>query len=274
MPLASVNGTEIYYEIHGNGPRLALVEGLGYHRWMWYRQLPAFTPHFTTLIYDNRGVGKSAKPPGPYTHEQNAADLLALLDHVGWERTHVLGVSMGGFIAQQLALSHPDRLAKLVLVATAFGGPRMIPVPPAAAKAMMPDQNITPEDRISKAMPIAFGDPSWPARHGAEFDQIVAWRLEEPQPPEATMAQVMAGASFDVSERIRAITAPTLVIAGSKDGVVPPENSRLLAEEIPGATLEIIPEAGHLLFIEAADDFNDRVIRFLESPSPEAARQC
>src|SRR5436305_1514144 len=159
MPFAQANDTTLYYEVQGDGPNLALIEGVGYHTWMWYKQFPAFSRHFRTLIYDNRGVGLSDKPPGPYTHEQNADDLAALLDHLGWERTHVLGISMGGFIAQEFALKYPERLEKLVLVATAFGGKNMVPVPPEAIKAMTPDPSLSPEERIRAAMPIAFGDP-------------------------------------------------------------------------------------------------------------------
>ena len=95
MPIAHVNDIDVYYEVHGQGPRLTLIEGLGYHRWMWYNQVPAFSRHFTTLVYDNRGVGRSSKPPGPYSHDQNAEDLAALFNHLGWEQSHVLGVSMG-----------------------------------------------------------------------------------------------------------------------------------------------------------------------------------
>jgi pimeloyl-ACP methyl ester carboxylesterase len=263
MPLAATNGIKLYYEIHGRGPRLTLIEGLGYHRWMWYKQLPAFSAHFTTLIYDNRGAGKSDKPPGPYNHEQNADDLAGLLEHVGWDHTHLLGISMGGFIAQQFALKYPERMDRLVLVATGFGGKRMVPVPAEAAKAMMPATDLSPEERIRKAMPIAFGDRKWPERNPDEFDQIVKWRLEEPQPPEAAMAQIMAGATFDVSERVRDITAPTLVVAGSRDGVVPPENARLLAAEIPHSHLTILPDAGHLVNIEASDRFNEVVVDFI-----------
>jgi pimeloyl-ACP methyl ester carboxylesterase len=230
---------------------------------MWYKQIPAFSRHFTTLVYDNRGVGRSSKPAGPYTHQQNAADLEALLDQLGWERTHVLGVSMGGFIAQEFALAYPGRLSRLVLVATGFGGTKMAPVPADAAKAMVPDPTLSPEERIRRAMPVAFGDRSWPDTHRAEFDQIVRWRLEEPQPPDAAMAQIVAGMTFDVAGRVKEITAPTLVMAGSNDGVVPPENATLLGAEIPNARVKIIPDAGHLVFIENADCFNETVIDFL-----------
>jgi len=273
MPITHVNDIDLYYEVHGSGPKLVLIEGIGYHRWMWYRQLSEFSRHFTTLIYDNRGVGKSDKPSGPYNHEQNAGDLAGLLDHLGWDRTHVLGVSMGGFIAQQFALTHPSRVDRLVLVATGFGGQKMVPVPPEAATAMMPDPKLSLEERFRAAMPVAFGNKTWLEENRQEFDQIIRWRLEEPQPPEAAMAQIMAGATFDLSERVSQIQVATLVISGDKDGVVPPENARLLTDAIPNSRLETISGAGHLVIIEAAESFNELVIEFLLDKSGVGSRE-
>jgi pimeloyl-ACP methyl ester carboxylesterase len=264
MATAHVNGIDLYYEIHGDGPNLTLIEGLGYHSWMWYRQIPTFSQHFRTLVYDNRGVGLSDKPPGPYSHTENAADLAGLLDNLGWERTHVLGVSMGGFIAQEFVLAYPERLDRLVLVATGFGGTHMVPLPLEAVRALTPDPSLSLEERIRSAMPLAFSSPSWAQEHVEEFEQMVAWRLEQPQPPEAAMAQVMAGLTFDVEARLGEIVAPTLVIAGTEDHVVPPANAELLAAALPTATLDIIPGAGHLVQVQAANRFNQDVIAFLE----------
>lgn len=263
MPIARANGINLYYEIPGEGPNLVLIEGLGYHSWMWYRQVPAFVPHFRTLIYDNRGVGQSDMPPGPYNHGQNADDLAALLDQIDWDRTHVLGVSMGGFIAQEFALRYPERLDRLVLVATGFGGKNMVPVPSEAIQAMLPDPTISPEERMRRGMRVACGNQSWPDEHTEEFERIIGWRLERPQPPEAATAQFMAGLAFDAEDCLYQIHAPTLVIAGTEDRVVPPRNAELLAERIPDATLDIIPGAGHLAFIEQAERFNHDVIAFL-----------
>lgn len=267
MPTASVNGINIYYEVHGEGPNLALIEGTGYDLWMWYRQLPEFSRHFRVLVYDNRGVGRSDKPAGPYSHSENAADLAGLLDHLGWDRTHVLGVSMGGFIAQEFALGYPNRLDKLVLVATAFGGPNMVPVPVEAIRAMTPDPTLSPEAKIRQAMPHAFSDPSWVETHADEFDQMVAWRLQYPPTPESALAQIMAGTTFNTESRLGEIRAPTLIISGTEDKVVPPGNATLLADRIPHARVDLIPGAGHLVTIEAADQFNRDVISFLEEPA-------
>jgi pimeloyl-ACP methyl ester carboxylesterase len=269
MATAHVNGIDLYYEIHGEGPNLALIEGLGYHSWMWYRQIPSFSRHFRMLVYDNRGVGLSDKPPGPYAHTENAADLAGLLDYLGWERTHVLGVSMGGFIAQEFALAHPARLDRMVLVATGFGGAHMVPLPAEAVRALTPDPTLSPEEKIRSAMPLAFSSPSWVQEHVSEFELMVAWRLEMPQPPQAAIAQAMAGLTFDVEARLGEIEAPTLVIAGTEDHVVPPANAELLAAALPHARLDLIRGAGHLVQIEEADRFNQDVIAFLKGGNGE-----
>lgn len=267
MPFAPANGINLYYQVHGEGPNLTLIEGAGYHSWMWYRQIDAFSQHFRTLIYDNRGVGQSDASLGPYTHAQNAADLVALLDLLGWERTHLLGVSMGGFIAQEFALAYPQRVDRLVLVATAFGGPNMAPLPPEAVESLLPRPDLGPEQQIRTAMLIAFADPTWPERNPAEMDWIVAQRLAHLQSDEARMAQLMANVAFDVEDRLDEITAPTLIVIGAEDRVVPPENGRLLAERLPNAHLDVIPGAGHLALIEQADRFNGDVISFLQEPA-------
>jgi pimeloyl-ACP methyl ester carboxylesterase len=264
MPIAHVNDIDIYYEVHGEGANLVLIEGLGTDLWMWFRQLPAFTPHFRTLVYDVRGIGRSDMPPGPYSHSQNAADLAGLLDHLGWERTHVLGISMGGFIAQQFALDYSARVDRLVLVSTAFGGPNMVPIPPEALRYLIGTPEMTPEQRIREGAAVVYGNPRWPEEHSEEFEQIVRWRLQRLQPDEARTAQAMAGVQFNVEERVGSITAPTLVIIGSEDRVVPPGNAEMLARAIPGARLDIIPGAGHHAWYEAADRFNADVLAFLK----------
>jgi pimeloyl-ACP methyl ester carboxylesterase len=264
MPVAHANGIDLYYEVHGEGPHLTLVEGLGYHTWMWYKQLPALSRHFQTLIYDNRGVGRSDKPPGPYTHEQNADDLAALLDHLEWERTHLLGVSMGGFIAQEFALKYPDCLDKLVLVATHFGGPNKLPEAVDVLWYFLPHSDVTPLEVAQKALAVTFADPMWAQKHPEEAIEMAQRRSALPPAPiHAVVAQNQAGKAFNVEGRLREVTAPTLVIAGREDAVVPPRNAELLAAAIPNARLDVIPDASHLVFIEQAERFNRDVTDFL-----------
>ena len=264
MPHAEIGALSLYYEVHGEGPSLVLVEGLNFHTWMWFRQVPELSRRFRVLTYDNRGVGLSDKPPGPYTVEQNARDLAGLLDYLGWERAHVLGHSMGGFIAQELALLYPERLDKLVLVSTGFGGPNTVPIPEEAQRVFTPDPSLSYEAQVRRAMPVDFGDPSWPESHQEEYEQMIRWRVDLPQPLEAVDAQLAAVLGFNVENRIAEIRAPTLIIAGTNDSVIPVENSRLLAAALLNARLDLIPGAGHLVFIEEAGRFNRDVTAFLE----------
>jgi pimeloyl-ACP methyl ester carboxylesterase len=264
MPVARVGDISLYHEVHGQGPNLVLIEGIGFYTWMWYRQVPAFAPLFRTLIYDNRGVGRSDKPPGPYNHIQNADDLASLLDHLDWDRTHVVGVSMGGYIAQEFALKYPGRLNRLVLAVTAFGGPNMVPVSREALAYLLPGPEVSPEDHIRGGTAFAYGDPTWPDRNREEFEQIIRWRLELQQPAEAKVAQAMAAQTFNTEDRLGEIAAPTLVITASRDRIVSPRNAELLAARIPHARLDIIEGAGHHVFYEAAERFNRDIIAFLQ----------
>ena len=121
MPYISVNGISLYYEIHGSGEPLLLLQGLGYPCEMWFSQVPVFSKDFTTIIFDNRGTGRSDKPDEVYTIQQMAGDTIALLNDLGVPLAHILGVSMGGLIAQEMAIEFPDRVKKLVLISTHYG---------------------------------------------------------------------------------------------------------------------------------------------------------
>lgn len=268
MPYAPLNGIRLYYEEEGSGPPLLLLEGLGYALWMWFRQRPALRQHFRLVLPDTRGVGLSDIPPGPYTIDLFAADALALLDHLAMPRAHVLGVSMGGMVAQALALRSPDRVERLVLVSTTPGGPAAAPMPPRTAEALLAARTLPPREGLRAAMALAFSD-GYVAAHPAEVEQILDWRLERPQPPEAWMWQLQAGQAFDVSARLHEIRHPTLVVAGSADRVLPVANAYLLASRLPHATLHIFAGAGHLVFIEQADAFNRLVVAFLRGEPVE-----
>ncbi len=262
MPYAEANGIRLYYELLGKGPPLALVEGLGYASWMWFRQAAPLAAHHRLLVYDNRDVGQSDKPGAHYTIRDMADDLAALLSALGIPHTHLMGVSMGGLVAQEFALAYPDRLEKLVLVGTHFGGPEMVPIPPETQALMVPDISLSPVERIRKAMAVAFA-PGYAEGHPEVIDTIVAMRLPSLQPHASWVRQAQAGARFDTSTRLGEIAAPTLVVHGDLDRVVPVENARMLAQRLPHAELLVLPGGGHLLFIEQADRFNRAVLDFL-----------
>jgi len=279
-----VNGIDIYYEIHGSGEPLLLIEGLGYSSWMWYKQIPALSRKYQVVLFDNRGAGNTDKPDSEYTIEIMADDAAGLLRTLGTGPVHVLGISLGGFIAQELALRHPDLVRSLVLVSTNSGrGSRAIKNSPhlngllklwgilpgsfeMTGKASTPlgiEYGLKKEDKIRYGLSLAF-TPEYYKSHPDVIERIVRWRMESPQPGYAWARQFAAGSKFDSSGRAEGINAPALVLNGSQDRIVTPGSARELAETIPGARYEEVEGTGHLLFIEKADEFNERVIGFLD----------
>ncbi len=257
--IAQINGTEIYYEIHGNGFPLVLVEGLGVATWIWEKQIPEFSRHFMTIAYDNRGVGRSAKPAGPYSISMFAADLLALLDYLELEKVHLLGLSMGGLIAQEFALTHPHRLERLVLAATTHGGPSHIPMT-AEALQMLLETSGNSREAVRKRLSLAY---SKEFMEKEEVEHLIDLRIAEPQPREAFLAQAQAGAAFDRSGDVHRITAPTLILSSTGDLIVPFQNAELLAEKISNCKLIIYNNFGHQFLIENFKEFNKDVLTFL-----------
>ena len=279
-----VNGIDIYYEVHGSGEPLLMIEGLGYSAWMWYKQIPAFSRRYQVILFDNRGAGNTDKPDTEYSTEIMADDASGLLRTLGIGPVHVLGISLGGFIAQELALRHPDLVKSLVLVSTNSGpGQRVMRnsqhlnglfklwgILPGTfemgGKASAPfgfEYGLTKEERIRYGLSLAF-TPEYFEGHPDEIDRIVSWRLDNPQPGYAWRRQLTAGMNFDSSGRAEGIDAPALVINGSEDRIVTPESVRELARRIPDSRYIEIGGSGHLLFIERSDEFNETVMGFLD----------
>ncbi|MGH7849774.1 MAG: alpha/beta fold hydrolase [Thermodesulfobacteriota bacterium] len=279
-----VNGIDLYYEIHGSGEPLLMIEGLGYSAWMWYKQIPVFSKRYQVILFDNRGAGNTDKPDSEYSIEIMADDASGLLRTLGIGPVHALGISLGGFIAQELALRHPDLVKSLSLVSTNSGpGKRAMRnsqhvnglfklwgILPGTfemgGKASVPlgfEYGITKEDRIRYGLSLAF-TPEYYRQHPEEIERIVRWRLENPQPGYAWTRQLMAGMNFDSSGRAENIHAPTLVLNGTEDRIVTPESARELAGSIPDSRYIEIEGSGHLLFIERSDEFNETVMGFLD----------
>lgn len=261
MSYALVRDIHMYYELAGDGAPLVLVEGLGYATWMWWRQLPSFSNAFKVITFDNRGAGQTDKPDEEYSVKLMADDLAGLLRMLGINRAHILGVSLGGFIAQQFALDYPGMVDRLILWSTAFGGPNMIPMSAATAQKILNPQGPTLEDKMRFNLTTAVAAETM--QHTEIVDTIVARMMENLQPPHAYRRQMMAGALFNAESRISQIQAPTLIMAGSDDEVVPPGNAQLLGERIPGSMVRIIDKTGHLFFIEKPDEANQAVLDFL-----------
>jgi len=251
---------KLYSEERGEGHPLLLLTGLGYAIWSWQRQLPDWSRQFRCVAVENRGTGRSPKPPGPYSIEELADDAAETLEG---RRAHVAGFSMGGYIAQTLALRRPELVEKLVLVCTATGGPGFLQTPEETTSAWEANAGRTPQEFARATMPLSLR-PGWTDEHPQEFEALLADRLEHPTPPECWRAQY--DACLDWAARVtpvELIAAPTLVVHGDADRVVPHENGVELARRIPESRFEAFPGAGHLLFIEDAPRFNAMVTSFL-----------
>lgn len=266
MDKIKVNGIELYVEEHGLGEPLLLIEGLGYANWSWFRQKEEFAKHFRTIIFDNRGVGDSDKPDEPYSIELLAEDAAGVLSALGIKSAHILGVSMGGFIAQQLAISYPSVVRSLVLSCTSFGGPNSLPITQEAQDSMLKISGLSIEEMIRHGLMVAFAE-QFAKSHAGIIEKIIFWRMEKPTPRYAWERQYTAAGTFNIESKLTEIKVPTLIITGLDDRVLPSQNSILLKEHIPEAKLIMIPDAGHLFFIEKSEEYNRIVLSFLKSLS-------
>ncbi len=253
----------IAWERHGSGAPLILIHGLGYARWGWEPVLPGLAERFDVVLFDNRGIGESDAPPGPYTAGEMADDAIQVLDEAGVDRAHVVGTSLGGMVAQELALGYPDRVDRLVLACTTPGGPKANPMPQQTLTLMAEAAKLEPAVALRRFVENALA-PATVAEHPGLVDRIMAHRLETAQQPAAWAAQAAAGATFDAYGRLGALAAPALVQHGDADVVVDPRNADLLVELLPDARLERFPGTGHLFFWEAPERFVSSVSAFLE----------
>lgn len=268
MAKVTANGITIAYEITGSGPPLVLVAGLGYSRWMWHKMVPGLAENFTVLHYDNRGVGETDKPSGPYNAQLLAEDLCCLLEALGIEKTAVFGHSMGGFIAQAFALAYPEKLTKLVLSATNFGGPRHVPVTQEALAVLM-DTTSEPLTRLRNGILISCA-AGFAERQPEIVEEWVNYRANHPIDPAGYQAQMGVGLSLMSQEacfehKLAAVTAPTLILSGAEDKVVPPANVDLLAKAIPHTETAIIEQAGHFFPFEQPETAVTIVTKFLQA---------
>jgi pimeloyl-ACP methyl ester carboxylesterase len=258
VPLAITESTSIDYDVHGEGPPLLLIGGLGFGRWAWFRQVPAFSRHFKTITFDARGERDLDSGVTDL-----ASDVVALLEHLGVGKTHVLGTSIGGFVAQELTLRRPDLVDGLVLVGTSYGRGGPETMSPWALADMIGLPSLNAEKAVRKGLEAATSE-AYRAGRPEEFERLVSWRLADSPSLSAYYEQVRAGARLDVSRDVGHITSPTLVIHGAEDRYVPVANAAALAEAIPGAKLRVLDNAGHLVFIERYADVNREVVTFLK----------
>lgn len=258
MPFVENLGARIYWDEEGNGAPLLLIMGLGWTSHAWHRSRSILTEKYRTIALDNRGVGQSEAPAGPYSIVQMASDAAAVLNAARVNTAHIFGVSMGGMIAQEFALQYPNKVRSLILGCTAGGGPQAVRAEAAALQVLM-TRGQDP-DAFAKAMiPFIYDPGTLPGR----IEEDTALRRKWYPPGEAYFAQLQAITAWEAYSRLAYISAPTLVIHGENDRLVPPENARLIAGRIPGAKLIIIPGASHIFTTDQPDLAHAAILDFL-----------
>jgi 3-oxoadipate enol-lactonase len=270
MPLIDANGIRLYVEDEGSGPPLLLIMGLGASLETWVAQRQAFAAHHRVIAFDNRGAGRSASPPPPWTVPAMAADAVGLLDALGIERAHVLGVSMGGMIAQELAIRHPARVARLV-IAMSFARPEPLRRAFLLHRRWARLQGADAAGESLATLPWLLSSAI--LRDAERLQPLLALVGAMPfMSAEAYAHQVDAIVEYTTRDRLHLVRAPTLVLGAAEDVLTPLSLSEEIAAAIPNARLEVLPRGGHAALVEYPDDFNRAVLAWFgeEKENPDS----
>jgi len=262
MPLASLNGIHISYQVEGDGEPLVMIMGFTASRIGWMPQRRFFRKYFRIITFDNRGAGKSDKPPGSYSTRMMADDTVKLMDVLGIEKAHIMGLSMGGMIAQELAINHPQRVMKLVLAATYARQDETSGDTLEQAEFL----RLAPENKASALIGLAFNRPFYRFTFG--LLARVQTKFVGASGRVGIAGQSEACLKHDTLERLSSITAPTLVIVGTGDRIIKPVSSEVIAVKIPNAKLVKVEGASHYFSFEMKTVFNREVLNFLKSAAP------
>jgi len=269
MPTANVNGIDLHHEITGEGEPLLCLMGLGADSTAWALQLPAWSPHLQVITVDNRDVGRSGQAAAGYDIADMAADTLALADHLGLDSFHLLGLSMGGMIAQEVALAAPERVRTLQLAVTYAGSGRW-----GREKARIwteAAQGRTHEQMVDELLLLCVSEAFYENERAVQFLKDLMLQNPNPQDPEAFSRQLDAASRHEARDRIGALAMPVHVIGGEHDVLVPVWKSKEIAELVPDAELTVIPGGPHGLNLERAEEFNAAVLEFVRAHAPAAA---
>ena len=262
MSFVENQGTKIYWDEQGRGIPVLLIMGLGYTSAMWHRTQPVLSQRYRTVAFDNRGVGLSGVPPGPYSIATMASDAAAVLDAAGVARAHIFGVSMGGMIAQEFALQYPAKTRSLILGCTSPGGPLAVRAESKVIDVLLA-RDMTLEQAREAVLPYIY-DSATPRE---KIDEDTKVRQRWLPTTEGYMAQLLAIMAWESYSRIAQIKAPTLVIHGKSDALVPPGNGELIAGRIPGAKLVLLEHASHLFTTDQTEEAHQKILEFLSSAS-------
>ena len=260
MPFAGNQGTKIYWDEQGVGQPVLLIMGLGWASNMWYRTRPILASCYRTIAFDNRGAGRSDVPPGPYAISTMASDAAAVLDALGVETAHLVGASMGGMIAQEFALQYPKRVRSLVLACTAPGGPHAVQAEPEVIQMLFRREG-SPKERAEAVVPFIYDVSTPRERIDQDLEALSEWY------PNSTgyMAQLQGILGWEAYSRLPQIAAPTMVIHGMNDRLVPPGNADLIATRVRVAKLVKFPNAGHILMSDQPEAVHQAILEFLSA---------
>ena len=264
MPTLQIGSHTAWYDEHGSGPPLLLIPGLGASRLSWWKQIDPLSRRYRVIALDNRDAGDSAHACAPYSIGDLAEDAAQVIRSLQLGPTFVVGWSMGTFISQELTLRHPALVKRVILVAGSAGGPTQTRATPEIAALLRRDEGEPIEARVRRTYPL-LAAPGYMERHPADLDRLV-WS-QSAKPMSSTCYQRQLGAVMSwpgVGPQLPTITAPTLVIHGDVDPLLPYPNGQYIASQIPGAILSTYAGVGHLPPIEAADRFNQDVLTFLD----------
>jgi pimeloyl-ACP methyl ester carboxylesterase len=269
MPTARVNDVELYYEVHGDGEPLLCVMGLAADSLSWALQVPAWSERHRTVIFDNRDVGRSGYVEAAYTVPDMAADALALADELDFDTFHLVGVSMGGAIAQELALAAPERVRTLTLCVTFAGAGRW-----AREKARLWARDAvgrSREDTVDELLLLCLSEEFFENADAVAFARQMMLSNAHPQRPEGFARQLQASCRHEARDRLGALSMPVHVVGAEHDILVPVWKSRELADLIPDAKLTVIEHAPHGVNLERAEEFNRVVLEFIAEHAPATA---
>jgi pimeloyl-ACP methyl ester carboxylesterase len=252
MPFSECTGLRIHYEVRGVGAPLLLLNHIGASQLGWRDEfLAALEEHFTLILPDYRGTGHSDKPDVPYTLRDLAQDTVGILDTLRQQRVHLLGLSMGGAVAQELVLLAPERVDHLVLVGTFCGPRKSVPPDPAVRQRFAQRAGLPRQEQIKVVLPVYYSQ-AFIDSHEALLVALTARGTQE-TPPHTLVRQTEAVQQFDSYDRLAAIHQPTLVIHGTADPIIPCANAHILAERLPYARVVLIPGVGHVPMTEQPD---------------------
>lgn len=270
MQRASVNGVSLAYDVRGSGPSLVLIMGYRLNSAAWPAEfVAALATRFTVVLFDNRGTGLSGKPTCGYALSNMADDVIGLMDHLDIPHANVLGYSMGGAIAQELVCRHPDRVLSLVLFSTLCGGSSAVYARPAVMSVMRDLDGMTPSDAARRIWAVTY-EPRYLAANRAKIERQMQLEIENPTPLHAADLQFQAFADFDCSEALPSVRRRTLVVTGDGDELIPPQNSEVLANLIPGARRFVLRGCGHRAIWEATSQCVALIADFLEQGAVRA----